>query len=203
MPPSRVSSYDDWDPDFHLPVIEETAATVFYGKEEEAVEHVAALLPAPPGRPNALGPEPAQQATIAEPVVSSVPSHPKTAGCTMGRGDGSIHCRYCEHERYSPVMCLVCQARFDNLPTYLVHLQSYLHHRNLGSPSKSTSAGTSSKPPPAESPQWKQLPPFKGPPPKAPVSIRRTSGSGSGSSMPSSAPRVLVAVHNVDLPTIG
>ena len=48
MPLSRDSSYDDWDPDLHLPVIEETE-TVFYGEEEDDVEDVAAHLPEPKG----------------------------------------------------------------------------------------------------------------------------------------------------------
>ena len=90
---------------------------------------------------------------------------------------------------YSPVMCLVCQARFETLPTYLAHLQSVQHHWNMGPPPKSTSSsGAASKPPPAESPKWKQLPPFKGPPPKAPVHTSRSSGTGSSSSMPSGRP---------------
>ena len=188
MPLSRDSSYDDWDPDLHLPVIEETE-TVFYGEEEDDVEDVAALLPEPQGHPKAMGPEPSQLSALAETPVPKSASHPKTVGCTMVRGDGSIHCRYCEHERYSLVMCLVCQARFDTSPTYLAHLRSVQHHWNMRPPPKSTSSsGAASKPPPAEGPKWKQLPPFKGPPPKAPVHTSRSSGTGSSSSMPSGRP---------------
>ena len=166
MPLSRDSSYDDWDPDLHLPVIEETEETVFYGEEEDDVEHVAVLLPEPQGHPKAMGPEPSQQSALAETPVPESASH-----------------------AYSPVMCLVCQARFDTLPTYLAHLRSVQHHWNMGPPPKSaSSSGPASKPPPAESPKWEQLPPFKGPPPKAPVHTSRSSGTGSSSSMPSGRP---------------
>jgi hypothetical protein len=204
MPPSSVPSYDDWDPDSHLPVIEEAAPTVFYGDEEEAVEQVAARLPSPPGRPKTFGSEPSQQSALAEPVLSSVPSHPKTAGCAMVRGDGRIHCRYCEHERHSPVLCLVCQERLNGPADYMKHLKTIQHLRNLGPPPRSLPSGSlgplpsimpSGRPSgdvfegnhehelwnPITSPKWKQLPPFKAPPPKAPESINRSSGSGSGS----------------------
>jgi hypothetical protein len=124
MPPSSVSSFDDWDLDSHLPVFEEAAETVLCGHEEEAAEHVAARLPSPPGRPKTFGPEPSQQSALAAPALSSVPSHPKTAGCAMVRGDGRIHCRYCEHERHSPVLCLVCQERLNGPADYMKHLKT-------------------------------------------------------------------------------
>ena len=113
MPLSRDSSYDDWDPDFHLPVIEETE-TVFYGEEEDDAEDVAAHLPEPQGHPKAMGPEPAQPSALAETnfILMPVPEPASHA--------------------YSPVMCLVCQAQFNTLPTYLDHLRSVQHHWNMG-----------------------------------------------------------------------
>ena len=109
MPLSRDSSYDDWDPDLHLPVIEETEETVFYGENEDDVEELATHLPEPQGHPKAMGPEPSQPSALAENPVPESASH-----------------------AYSPVMCLVCQAQFNTLPTYLDHLRSVQHHWNMG-----------------------------------------------------------------------
>ena len=161
-------------------------------------------MPSPPGRPRHLGSEPNQHSALVESALASAPSHPKTAGCSMVRGDGRIHCRVCEHERHSPVLCLVCQERLNGPADYLKHLKTIQHLRNLGPPPRSLPSCSLGPPPsttpsgrpsggmfegdhehelwnPTATPKWKQLPPFKAPPSKAHGAVHNSSGSGSGS----------------------
>ena len=197
MIPVSDSTFDAWDS-------EEAAGTLLHGNAEEAVGQVASRLTSPLGRPKHFGPEPYQHSAMAEPSLVDVPSHPKTAGCSMGRSDERIHCRFCEHERHSPVLCLVCQERLNGPADYTKHLQTIQHLRNLGPPPRSLPSGSLWPPSntlpsgrplgdmfeanhehvllnPTTSPKWKQLPPFKAPPPKAAEDVCRSSGSGSGS----------------------
>ena len=160
-------------------------------------------MPVPLGRPSYLVSEPNQHSALVESALASAPSHPKTAGCSMIRGDGRIHCHVCEHERHSPVLCLICQERLNGPAEYLRHLRTIQHLRNLGPPPRSLPSGSLGPVPstmpsgmpsdgvdgnhqhellnPSAAPKWKQSPPFKSPPSTAPWAVYNSSGSGSGS----------------------
>ena len=207
MHPSGISSVEDLNSRSHLPVIEAIADTGSNGEAEEAVEQAEDCPLAPPGRPKTFGSLHSLQSVHSAPALSTGPLHPKTAGCGMVRGDGRIHCRYCEHERHSPVLCLVCQERLNGPADYMKHIKTIQHLRNLGPPPRSAPSGIlgplpstmpSGRPSwdmlemnhehelwnPTTSPKWKQPPLFKAPPPKAYESSCHGSGSGSGTPMP-------------------